>query len=41
MTLLLLLLVLGLVIYGLERNHHRMPKPRARLHGNVDAFWPH
>ncbi|MFD1046150.1 hypothetical protein ACFQ1S_11530 [Kibdelosporangium lantanae] len=41
MTIALLLLVLALIVYGLERNHYRMSKPRPRLHGNTDAFWPY
>jgi len=38
MTVALLLLVLTFVVYGLERNHSRMPKPRPRLHGSSDTF---
>ena len=32
----LAVIVLALVIYGLERNHARQPKPRPRMYGSVN-----
>jgi hypothetical protein len=37
MTYALLVLILALVIYGLERNHARQPYPRERLAGSTDV----
>lgn len=34
---LIVLLILALVVYGLERNHSRQPQPRQRLAGNADG----
>jgi hypothetical protein len=36
MTFALLVLILALIIYGLERNHAHQAKPRPRLVGSVD-----
>jgi hypothetical protein len=33
----LAVIVLALLVYGLERNHARQPKPRPRLYGSSDV----
>jgi hypothetical protein len=33
---LLTVIVLALVVYGLERNHSRQPRPRPRLFGSTN-----
>jgi HAMP domain-containing protein len=40
MTVALLVLILALVVYGLERNNHRQSQPRQRLAGAVDVVGP-
>ena len=36
-ALLIALTVLALVVYGLERNHHRQSRPGSRLAGSYDV----
>ncbi len=40
MTVALLVLILALVVYGLERNNSRQLQPRPRLAGSTDVVSP-